>query len=714
MNAPTPTAAAPTLANRLVSVRVGLREDLEVSRHLFRGQPTYIVRDPITLQNQRLDPADYHVFVSINTERTLGEVFADLVDRGLASEENEEKFYMFVMGLHRLGFLRLPISDEKLLYQRHIAKQRAQRRQKLLGFLFLRIPVINPSTFLDRTIRYFRPMFTQTALVLWLLLMGCAAYVACRNWDRMLAPLEGVLAARNLGLIWITLIVLKVFHEFGHAYACRHYGGHVPEMGIYLIVFTPCAYVDATACWGFVRKRERLIVCLGGMYFESIIAAIAVFVWALTTPSLLNSLAYNVVFLAGVVTVLFNINPLMRYDGYYILSDLTEVPNLRSRAARYVVDALKRIALRLPVPKEPGGRRLRILLFGFGVAAALYRIGLLLGIAAVLAMKMFVVGLGMAVLYVGGTVIRTVVRLTKYLWMSQEAQPVRGRAVACSLCILAVVPAALCMLPVPSAVQAVGVITTEQKTVLRAKEPGFLTKVRVAPGERIEPAGVVAELSNPALGETLAFAQADLRASDIRKEAYRVLNPDKVSLEEEKSKAYRAAVRQAEVRIEGLTVSSPLAGEIIDGVDRNALGSFVNTGDAVATIAAGRWQVKTVLSEEELYQASPQIGETVLFRPAAYPSHTIEASIGRIVPAGSRSIREASLTHLGGGDIAVDPDTGEAREPYFEVTINLPDDPGPSIGHGMTGSVLMGGDSETIGTTIYRRLARFMNRLMQD
>ncbi len=499
-----PCSPPQTLAPRLRAVRVGLRSDLEVSRHLFRGAVSYIIRDPITFQSQRLDPADYEILVAIDSRRGLSEIFDQLRRRGKMTTDDEEQFYQFVMHLHRLGFLRLPISDDKLLFRRYRAKRAARRKEKLFGFLFLRIPLWNPDAFLERTIGYVRPVFGKLFFALWLTLMACAAWVLVHQWQELGQPMQGLLAARNLPLIWITLIVLKIFHEFGHAYACKHLGGHVPEMGAYLIVFTPCAYMDATACWGFTSRRDRLIVCLAGMYVESVFAALAVFIWSSTGPSLLRDLAYNVIFLAGAVTVLFNINPLMRYDGYYIMSDLTEVPNLRQRSTRYVLNVLKRIFLGVPLEDRPATRRLGALLLCYGVSATVYRAALMLAIAAILASKMFVVGMMLAVFFVASGLVRIVRKLMKYLWHAEETAPMRRRAIALGLVTLIVVPALAVLLPVPTHVQARGILTTEHEAVIRAQTAGFLERSHVEDGDLVREGDLIALLGNDTCLERIA------------------------------------------------------------------------------------------------------------------------------------------------------------------------------------------------------------------
>ncbi len=168
----TQDAAARSLADRLRTAHVGVREDLDVSRHLFRGVVSYVVRDPITFQSQRFDLADYEILTHIRSDRSLGEVFDGLVKIDRVSESDEERFYQFVLSLHRLGLLRLPVADDKLLYRRHRLKQRMRRRETARSFLFLRVPLWNPSRFMDRTVHLVAPLLTRVAVVMWLVLVA--------------------------------------------------------------------------------------------------------------------------------------------------------------------------------------------------------------------------------------------------------------------------------------------------------------------------------------------------------------------------------------------------------------------------------------------------------------------------------------------------------------------------------------------------------------
>ncbi len=705
--------AGPSVVERLRNVTVGVREDLEVTRHLFRGKPAYVIRDPMTFQSHRLDPGDYAIFISIAPDRPLGRIYQGLVESGVIEADSEELFYQFIVTLHRINFLNLPIADDKLLYKRYIARKRAKRKQKLLGALFLRIPLVNPDAFLDKTIRYARPVFSRWFFGLWLCLMAAAVFVAMTNAGRLVEPVQGVLAAHNLALMWATLIVLKVLHELGHAYACKYFGGYVPETGVYLIVLTPLTYVDASSVWGFSRRRDRLMVCLAGMYFESMVAAAALFTWAATTAGVVHDIAYNVIFLASVVTVLFNINPLMRYDGYYALTDLLEIPNLRQRSTKYVISVFKRIGLGMPIPDSPRSLPLRALLLVFGIASNIYRMVIILVISALVASKMFLVGLGIAVSYVTGVTVSIFRRMIEYMWFSPQTQPVRVRAVAVSLVVMVMLPLAILLVPIRSNVRAVGVVGTEREAVIRARVDGFVERTHAEPGQLVRQGALVVELVHDARLEAIAQARTQVEVSEIRHSAYQVADPVRARQEQQNSTVYRLELDRRRAELDDLKVEADITGRIVHCLDRRNWGQFVRTGEPLAMIAAGCWQVRAILTEQQVADARPAVGDAVNVRAAAMPGCDLRGVIARIVPAGSRRVEDESLTQLGGGGIAVDPLTRQAGQPYFEVAVNLPVCDAQPLRHGMSCDLRFGAAADSLGTILIRHLMRFSSKLMQ-
>jgi putative peptide zinc metalloprotease protein len=613
-----------------------------------------------------------------------------------------------------LNFLNLPVSDDELLFKRHLQRSEARSKGHLMNFIFFKMPLLNPDSLLNRTQHLTRFLFTRWFFAFWVVLMAGAGLLVIRDLDKLFLPIEGILAANNLPLIMVLLIVLKVIHEFGHAYACKRFGGHVPEMGVYLIVFAPLAYVDATSSWGFPLKRHRLLVGLAGVYFESIVTALAVFTWFFTGPGLLHDIAYNVIFLAGVTTVIFNLNPLMRYDGYYVLSDLSEIPNLRQRATHYVIQSLKRIFLGLKTGTRPGTLGLRLFLFFYGTAASLYRITLVLAISAAIASKLLVVGLLIAGYYAGGTLVKVLFKVGQYLFMSPEAAPVRWRAVTLGLLLLIAIPWSILSIGLPNTVRVAGIFGTEEEKLVRASVDGFVEEIRATHGNIVASEEILVSLVNDTLGEALARASSDLAVSRLRLDAFQAVNPVRAKQEQKRSEVLRFEMDQCLRDVDELTVRSPREGRVIEILTLRDKGRFLTKGDPIATIASGRWEIRAVLNEAEFVDARPAVGDTLRVRTSAKPGALLEAIVRRIVPRGTRNALEESLTQKGGGSIPVDPETSAAAESYFEIVLELTDEKPSWLLHGMTCQVLCPGERDTLGTLIMRRISRFITRFMES
>ncbi len=701
------------IAERLGGSQVGLRPELEVTRHLFRGKVSYVVRDPITFASHRFDAGDYEVLTAIHSDHTLDEIFKRLVDEEKLDEGDAEDYYRFVITLHRLGFLSLPLPDGKRLYQSYLTKERQKRAKRWMGIFFLQLPLVNPDHWLSRTVRWVSPLFSRGALALWSVLIISAGFVASRRWDDLTDEVGDLFGAQNIPVLWLTIVVLKVIHEFGHAYATKAFGGHVPEMGVYLIALTPCAYVDASAAWGFSRKIERIFVGLAGMYFELVIASFALFGWAATEDGLLHSLLFNVVMLSSAVTVGFNINPLMRFDGYYVLSDLLELPNLRQRATAAMVAVGKRIA----IGPRPGTTtedclRTRLILCGFGAFSALYRMVVIVTISMLIASKFFLVGLVMAGMYVTIEVLKLLRRVLTYLWFSQETSTVRFRAVAVSVLLLLVIGITLFGVPLPSHVHAAGSVGTEGDFVIRAERPGFIEAIFAEPGIAVRPGQQIAELSDLSALGAVVEARTSLAQAETRAFALALVDRPLATQELETVRYFRERLTEKERSLETLTLRSEGAGWVARCVSAEQTGRYLRVGEEVATIAAGRWTVVVYLSAEEMAAASPKLGERAQFRPKGNPTTRLAGRVYQVEPVATDEVAEKSLTRTAGGEIGIDPISGRAGQKFFRVTIAVDPDPdGERVRHGMTGMVRFGANPEPLALVLWRRVLIFLNHL---
>lgn len=705
--------AAPSLASRLRDVRVGLRADLETTRHVFRGEIAYLLRDPLTLDSHRFGVREYSIAVRLSDERTLRSVFDELVLDHTLAREDEEEFYGFVFSLHRLGFLALPLDDEKLLYRRAQARAKAKRGTLLGAFFWYPLPLWNPDRFLERTLPLVRPFLTQTAFAAWTCVVGAALWIVAHNWDEFRAPLANIFAGENLPLLWCSLIVLKLFHEFGHAYTCKLFGGIVPEMGVNLVFFTPTAYVDATSCWTFTSRWKRLWVCLAGMYVELFLASLAVFVWSVTSPGLVHSLSHDVVLLASIVTIAFNLNPLMRYDGYHALCDLLEVPNLRARSVALANGVLQRVLLGLPIADVPKEKRLAVLFVAFGTGCALYRVVLVIAICTAISLRYFDLGIALAAAYGGTELWRLGKRVLPWLWSAKETALVRSRAVALSLFLFALLPAALLALPLPPRAIVPGVVSRDVERSVCVESGGVLEELHARDGDHVSANAPLARLADPELPALVRASRARVAQAELALEAERLADPNRARAAEQRLDSARAELADVERKERELSVLAPFDGELVHGLRDADLGRYLPRGAELGWLAGGPLSVRALCSQEEWTGSLPKVGDAVEFRSRASPEQVLRGHVARVVPAGARELAPslAALTQLSGGSIAIDPLHKSASRAHFEIVAALDDAPADGLRLGTTGLLRLEAPMERLGSFALRKWILFTQRL---
>jgi putative peptide zinc metalloprotease protein len=705
--------SSPSLAERLKHVRVGVRRELEVSRQILNGMPAYIIRDPVSFQTLRLTAEDYRVFSALNPEEELTTICQRLTQEGHLEVSQQDAFYEFVLRLTRHGLLTLPVSDGSGLYKRFQRRSAAEFRSKFTGFLSLRVPLFSPDAFLQRTLRFFAPLFTRSAFLIWLSAMIVSVFIVFQRWDEFQNPVDTVSVTTNLPILWTLLIVLKVIHEFGHAYACRRFGGSVPEMGALFVVFTPCAYVDASASWGFPGRLQRIIVALGGMYFESIIAMASLAVWCLTTHGTVHSLAQYIMLLSTVITIGFNANPLMKYDGYYVLSDLVGMPNLRADAQRAWHSLVTRILFGMSQRPSGISRSTEILLTVFGAASGAYKLAIVAGMSLMLALMMPALGIALAGIYLFQTLSQSV-RTFGRLYQSPEALPHRLRIITVTTLLLIIGAGSLLVLPVPGAVSGVGVVERSNDLVLRAETSGFLVSSHTDSGDQIQPGQTLCVLDNPELRHQLLQKQQEVR--QLRSRLQRSLPEDR-----DKAPAIQKQLELAEDMLtrlcrdeDNLRVHSPTAGQITNADGLRFPGRYVRQGDSLVKVSDGDWIVRVHMTAEDMSHSKPEPDDLVEVCIPDEPSRRYWGRTLRVARGGSNIVPDAAVTQVGGGPIPVHASTTEASQAFFEVTVLIPAAVRSPFRHGRTAWVKFRSEPVTAMTLLYRRGLQLLSRLQSN
>ncbi len=693
------------------AMRTGLRSDLQVSRQLTRGEPVYVVYDPVSFQSHRLTLTDYRVAACLDETRTLQQAFELAVAEGHLDAEDSQDFFQFVGRLESLGLLTISNHDGKALFSRFKQKSADARKAKLLGFLFLTIPLSNPDKFLDRSIGRFRFLFSARTLCVWLVLGVLAMALILSKWPEFVEPLNGLLALKNLVFMSLAFVALKVWHELGHGYACKHFGGRVPEMGCKLMAGMPLAYVDASSAWSFPKRSHRITVMLGGMYFESLVAIPAAFIWAFAPDSFVGACAYQLIFMAGVATVFFNANPLMKYDGYFVLSDLLGIPNLRARSRNETLSTLKQYVLGIEVESKTSTNVERMTLLVYGILSSLYAAMLMITIPLMLATRFQVLGLLIGAAQIGMSLYIFPSQIYQYLFRAAETEPVRLRARRIGYGLAVGVPTALLLLPIPTGMRIDGVVSAENATVLRAKTPGLIRSVCSVPRIDVvvnQPLVTIENVDAQAASET-----ASVLAEASQRSAHFVSRLD-VS---EGAKQYAAAAERqvsamaaATIRQE-LTIRAPQSGRLSYVLPKRAEGGYVNMGDPVAKIVSGKTIVRAWLDEEQVHAARIRPGSAASVRIADRTAQNYRGTILSVAPATAAEFEDLSLTTSGEGDILVDPLTGKTTKSLYQVKVLVPQLKSDEVHQDTRAFILVGRKYESIAQWIIRHTHKFVTSI---
>jgi len=370
-----------------VTGRAKLRQDLVLVEQTYRGEQSFIVKDPQSRKYYRFRPVEVMVMQTLDGEHTAAEAARVLAGEGLkVSPAGVESF---AAKLSAMGLCERTLSERSVLQMERL---RAERRRRLRPSVFkgdllrLRWSVGDPDKLFDRWLPRLRFFFTRTFLAISVALFAVYLVVLGLKWPEFSTALADLYTfnfdAGTLAVLWVTGIGIIIIHELGHGFTCKYFGGQVHEIGAMLIYFEPAFYCNVNDAWTFPELRARLWVTAAGSWIQLVVASVAAIVWWAAAPgTLVSDVAFAAVLIGGITTVFMNANPLIPLDGYYALSDYLEVPNLRQRAFAHLAWLIKTRVFRLDLPAPPADERERRVFLLYSALASGY-IALILSFVA--------------------------------------------------------------------------------------------------------------------------------------------------------------------------------------------------------------------------------------------------------------------------------------------------------------------------------------------
>jgi len=670
---------------RVAQLRPRLLSSVQVHRQHFRGQMWYVLENPSNNEFSRISVEAYRFVGMLDGKRTVAEVWRICNEQLGDGAPTQGEVIQLLGQLYCSNLLYAELApDTEGLFSRYRTRIQRQIQGFLTNLLFIRIPLLDPDHFLDRWIGIFGWLFGWVGLVLWLTIMTVGLYFVVGNIRELVYQSSDVLAPDNLVLLYLSMIIIKVCHEFGHAFACKRFGrlngsgGQVHVMGVMFLVFVPLPYVDASSAWAFRKKWRRAIVGMSGVMVELMGAAIAAIIWANTSTGTLHIIAYNIIFVASISTLMFNGNPLLRFDAYYVLSDLVEIPNLSQRAKSYIYYLVKKYCWKLKSAHNPANSPGEIVWFVFyGIASTAYRIficiRILLFLNDRLPESLFILVPFFAVSAIIAWVLVPIGKFIRYLATSGELAKTRGRAVASILGGLALIIVCIGILRVPDYCRIEGIIEPVDLAIVHAETDGFVTDFlptdqAVTPGEK-----ALIEAMNPELDAEKKGLIAELRSLEVKQRIAQMQEIAAAQILAEQIEALQEKIARVEFELSSLFVQPPLSGSWVSPDIENTKGTYLRRGQQIGLVASlDNVLIRATAGQELAALLVEQAYEQLEIRVKGRPEVMITGRIEKIFPAGQEVLPSEALGYAVGGampTLSQDPRGITAAEQFFEIRI---------------------------------------------
>lgn len=705
--------------HRIVDQKIALRANVKVRKQYFRGEPWYVLQDPFNNQFFRLRPGAHSFIQCLRQDRTVGEVWEDCLARDPDGVPGQEEVIHLLSQLHFASLLYYENpSDSANLFDRYKRRKQRELKSKLLSIMFFRLPLFDPDRLLKRCMPVTRLLINYWAGLVWLGVVGFAVKLVFDRFDEVTSQAQGVLAPDNLFFLYLGLVLIKSLHEFGHAVVCRHYGGEVHTMGIMFLIFTPIPYMDATSSWSFRSRWERAFVGGAGMIVEVFAAGLATFVWAYTGPGLIHSLAYNIMFIASVSTVLFNANPLLRFDGYYILSDLLDIPNLHTRARQYLRHLIEHYLFAYRDSISPvETRREASWLAAFGILSGIYRVVVFTGIILFVADQFLLAGLIMAVICIISWGVVPLFKFVQYLATSPRLARSRVRATAISLGTLGGVVLFLAIFPFPNRFRAPGVVEAVHHIQVVNQTAGYLEAVLERPGSAVETGRQLLRLRDQELGLEIRAAEAQREETKALEKLAMYRSPADLEPIRKRMDAVEEKLANLRHRQQALVVRSSQPGTWVSPRCDEMVGTWIPRGTKLGEVVnPEQFRFSAVVSQDDVANLFAGQFQHAEVRLHGQDGRNLQVKSYEIIPFQHERLPSAALGWRSGGEVPVSAsdDTGlAAAEPFFLIYAELAADPEVTFLHGCSGKIRFSMHPEPLLAQWTRSLRQLLQKRYQ-
>lgn len=665
--------------HRVENLRPRLQPQTLIERQVIRGEVWYVAKSRLSNRAHRFSTSVYALLMRLDGRRTVDDIWHQVVELFGEDAPSQAQVVQLLSQLYSLDLIQLdrPV-DLAELTERAERMWRRQVVQRYQNPLFFRLPLFDPNRFLNATIHIVRPLLGPAGLIVWLTFVGWFLVQVVLNWEALtLGIADHVLAINNILLILVIFPALKVLHELGHAYATKAAGGEVHEVGLFFLVFMPAPYVDASDSAAFPRKRDRILVAAAGMAVELFVAALAMIVWLSAEPGIVRSLAYNTMLIGSVSTIAFNGNPLLRFDAYYILSDLIGIPNLAARSTQYYSYLTQRHLFGVRSATDPVSAKGEAAWFlAYAPAAFAYRLVVLFGIATFIGTQFFFVGVALAAWTLILAIVWPAMKMMRFLLVAPALEGRRARAILVTAGMVATLATAIFALPIPHGTVASGLVWIPDEARVHAGTNGQVRALLAQPGAQVVAGEALIALDDPYIQAQRNRLEARMKELDHRFMAAEAATPYDMQMLRKQIELARDELAETDRKISDLVVRANAPGLFTVPRPADLIGSYAKKGQLLGYVLTGDTAVVRAVVPETDIDTVRTLTKGVSVRFESATAEPIKrAPIVREVPGASRKLPSAALSQSNGGVFAIDPTAKESDTslvPFFELDIALP------------------------------------------
>ncbi len=737
-----------TLADSLVSsalrpLPLRMRPDLAMRRQRYQGRPYWVVKEPVGLKYFRFQEEEFSILQMLDGNTSYQDI-KDRFEKDFAPQRiTLQDLQHFIGMLHRSGLVIADAPGQgRQLKRRRDETARRELLGKLSNILAVRFKGIDPERILNFIYPGLKWFFSRTCFILCMLMALSALALVTVQYDvfrTRLPAFHEFFGPSNWFWLGITLAVTKVLHEFGHGLSCKHFGGECHEMGVMFLVLTPCLYCNVSDSWMLPNKWHRAAIGAAGMYVEVVIASIATFMWWFSEPGLLNHICLSVMFVCSVSTILFNGNPLLRFDGYYILSDIAEIPNLRQKSSRIVQRLASQYCLGIEQQEDPFLPQKHLWFFAFYTTAAMiYRWVVVISILMFLNKMLEPYGLkivGQMIGFMGlfGLVGQPLFQLGKFFNQPGRMHQVKRKNVLITAGVVTAALAFFLFVPLPYSVKCAVQIKPSDAEPVSIRSPGRLEQVDVAPGQWVNEGDVLAQLDNSELDLSVEEASRQERNYftqlvnlEERKHDDPAIAGQIPTIQEElqSTRENLESLRQVQA---WLKVRAPISGVILPTEEKKQtklpggqlpawsgsllreenIGASVQLNDVLCLVGdPEKFEALLVIDQADL--PFVRDGLDVRIRLDAYASETLHGQILEIAKSDMEQVTSATWSTQTGGELTTVTDAAGVQRPQsasYEARVPLADLP-VSLRSGLRGRAKIDAAWQPLGRRLWRLLTR--------